>query len=92
MAADYDCMIEARQVTPLQFTAAKIMDPTIRAQLAKWGRGRIGVETVRDLSQETLAALSDSIDRYDPARGARFSTMWAVISGMSVIRGMRYVS
>ncbi|PWB77787.1 MAG: MmgE/PrpD family protein, partial [Holophagae bacterium] len=27
--------IADRQVTPLQFTAAKIMDPTIRAQLAK---------------------------------------------------------
>jgi RNA polymerase sigma factor (sigma-70 family) len=26
------------------------------------------------LTQETLAALSDSIDRYDPTRGARFST------------------
>ena len=48
--------------------------PVLRAQLAKWGKGRIGVETVRDLTQETLAALSDSIDRYDPARGARFST------------------
>ncbi len=29
---------------------------------------------MRDLTQETLAALSDSIDRYDPSRGARFST------------------
>jgi len=48
--------------------------PVLRAQLAKWGKGRIGVETVRDLTQETLAALSDSIDRYDPSRGARFST------------------
>ncbi|MCK4871640.1 MAG: sigma-70 family RNA polymerase sigma factor [Phycisphaerales bacterium] len=48
--------------------------PVLRRQLSKWGRGRIGVETVRDLSQETLAALSDSIDRYDPTRGARFST------------------
>jgi RNA polymerase sigma factor (sigma-70 family) len=48
--------------------------PVLRAQLSKWGRGRIGVETVRDLTQETLAALSDSIDRYDPSRGARFST------------------
>ena len=48
--------------------------PVLRAQLAKWGRGRIGAETVRDLTQETLAALSDSIDRYDPSRGARFST------------------
>lgn len=48
--------------------------PVLRAQLAKWGKGRIGVETVRDLTQETLAALSDSIERYDPSRGARFST------------------
>lgn len=48
--------------------------PVLRAQLAKWGRGRIGAETVRDLTQETLAALSDSIERYDPSRGARFST------------------
>lgn len=54
--------------------------PVVRAQLTKWGRGRIGVETVRDLSQETLAALSDSIDRYDPARGARFSTWLLAIA------------
>lgn len=54
--------------------------PVLRAQLTKWGRGRIGVETVRDLSQETLAALSDSIDRYDPAKGARFSTWLLAIA------------
>ncbi len=54
--------------------------PVLRAQLAKWGRGRIGAETVRDLSQETLAALSDSIDRYDPGRGARFSTWLLAIA------------
>ncbi len=51
-----------------------IFGPVLRAQLTKWGRGRIGVETVRDLTQETLAALSSSIERYDPNRGARFST------------------
>lgn len=56
------------------FELWEIFGPVLRAQLAKWGRGRIGVETVRDLTQETLAALSDSIDRYDPSRGARFST------------------
>ncbi len=56
------------------FELWEIFGPVIRAQLSKWGRGRIGVETVRDLTQETLAALSDSIDRYDPNRGARFST------------------
>jgi len=54
--------------------------PVVRAQLTKWGKGRIGVETVRDLSQETLAALSKSIDRYDPARGARFSTWLLAIA------------
>ncbi|TVQ53601.1 MAG: sigma-70 family RNA polymerase sigma factor [Phycisphaerales bacterium] len=48
--------------------------PVLRAQLTRWGRGRVGAETVRDLTQETLAALSTSIDRYDPSRGARFST------------------
>jgi RNA polymerase sigma factor (sigma-70 family) len=54
--------------------------PVIRAQLAKWGKGRIGSQTVQDLSQETMAALSDSIDRYDPARGARFSTWLLAIA------------
>ena len=54
--------------------------PVLRAQLAKWGRGRIGSETVRDLSQETLAALSDCIDDYAPARGARFSTWLLAIA------------
>jgi len=56
------------------FELWEIFGPVLRAQLSKWGRGRIGVETVRDLTQETLAALSGSIDRYDPNRGARFST------------------
>lgn len=54
--------------------------PVVRTQLTRWGKGRIGVETVRDLSQETLAALSGSIDRYDPSRGARFSTWLLAIA------------
>lgn len=54
--------------------------PVLRAQLTKWGKGRIGAETVRDLSQETLAALSDSIERFDPTRGARFSTWLLAIA------------
>ncbi|MBT4524042.1 MAG: sigma-70 family RNA polymerase sigma factor [Phycisphaerae bacterium] len=48
--------------------------PAIRFQLQKWGRGRVGIETVQDLTQDTLAELSKCIDRYDPNRGARFST------------------
>ncbi|RMH03262.1 MAG: sigma-70 family RNA polymerase sigma factor [Planctomycetota bacterium] len=48
--------------------------PVLRAQIRRWGRGWVGPETVQDLSQETLAALSNCIDRHDPSRGARFST------------------
>jgi len=62
------------------FELWEVFGPVLEAQLAKWGRGRIGNETVRDLSQETLAALSDSIDRYDPAKGARFSTWLLAIA------------
>src|SRR5262249_19334305 len=54
--------------------------PVLRAQLAKWGKGAIGPETVKDLSQETLAALSDAIDRHDPGKGARFSTWLLAIA------------
>jgi len=56
------------------FELWEVFGPVLQAQLSKWGRGQVGIETVRDLSQETLAALSKSIDRYDPTRGARFST------------------
>ncbi|MGQ0627230.1 MAG: RNA polymerase sigma factor [Phycisphaerales bacterium] len=54
--------------------------PVLRVQLSKWGKGRIGPDTVQDLSQETMAALSDSIDKYDPAKGARFSTWLLAIA------------
>jgi len=54
--------------------------PILRAQLRKWGRGHIGAETVQDLSQETLAALSQAIDSHDPSRGARFSTWLLAIA------------
>ena len=62
------------------FELWEVFGPVIEAQLTKWGRGRVGRETVRDLSQETLAALSDSIHRYDPAKGARFSTWLLAIA------------
>lgn len=54
--------------------------PVLRANLARWGRGRIGPETVQDLSQDTLAALCGAIDRHDPGRGARFSTWLLAIA------------
>ncbi len=60
--------------------------PVIRARLARWGRGRIGPETVQDLTQETLAALADAIDRHDPSRGARFST-WLLAIARHMLSG-----
>jgi RNA polymerase sigma factor (sigma-70 family) len=54
--------------------------PVLRVQLTKWGKGRIGAQTVADLSQETMAALSSCIDRYDPRKGARFSTWLLAIA------------
>jgi RNA polymerase sigma factor (sigma-70 family) len=54
--------------------------PVLKAQLSRWGKGRIGRETVQDLSQETLAALATAIDRHDPSRGARFSTWLLAIA------------
>ena len=48
--------------------------PVIRAHFARWGRGAIGPETARDLTQETLAQLAGAIERFDPERGVRFST------------------
>lgn len=54
--------------------------PVLRSQLARWGRGRIGVETVQDLSQDTMIALAGAIDRHDPSRGARFSTWLLAIA------------
>lgn len=62
------------------FELWEIFGPILRAQLARWGRGRIGVETVQDLSQETMAALAKAIDRHDPSRGARFSTWLLAIA------------
>ena len=58
----------------------EIFGPILRNQLARWGRGRIGVETVQDLSQETMAALATAIDRHDPSHGARFSTWLLAIA------------
>lgn len=62
------------------FELWEIFGPILRSQLARWGRGRIGVETVQDLSQDTMVALASAIDRHDPSRGARFSTWLLAIA------------
>lgn len=62
------------------FELWEIFGPVLRAQLSRWGRGRIGAETVQDLSQETMVALASAIDRHDPSKGARFSTWLLAIA------------
>ena len=62
------------------FELWQVFGPILGGQLMKWGNGRLGQETVRDLSQETLAALSKSIERFDPTRGVRFSTWLLAIA------------
>ncbi len=62
------------------FELWEIFGPILRAQFTRWGRGQIVVETVKDLSQETMAALAGAIDRHDPSRGARFSTWLLAIA------------
>ncbi|MDP7029685.1 MAG: sigma-70 family RNA polymerase sigma factor [Phycisphaerales bacterium] len=62
------------------FELWQVFGPVLRGQLMKWGNGRVGFETVRDLSQQTLAALSTSIERFDPTRGVRFSTWLLAIA------------
>ncbi len=57
-----------------------IFGPILQRTLSRWGRGRIGAETVQDLSQETMAALAGAIDRHDPSREARFSTWLLAIA------------
>ena len=54
--------------------------PVVRGTLYRWGGGRLGEETLRDLTQDTLAALDHSIDRFDPTRGVRFSTWLLAIA------------
>ena len=58
----------------------EVFGPVIRGQLDRWARGSVGRETVLDLTQETLAELSTSIDRFDPGRGVRFSSWLLAIA------------
>ncbi len=58
----------------------QVFGPVLRGTLMRWGNGRVGMETVRDLSQETLASLSKSIDTFDSTRGVRFSTWLLAIA------------
>lgn len=66
--------------TAAWFELWETFGPVLRSQLTRWGGGRIGAETVQDLSQETMAALAGAIDRHDPDKGARFSTWLLAIA------------
>jgi RNA polymerase sigma factor (sigma-70 family) len=79
LSTDFVSRLRARDPAAW-FELWETFGPILRAQLSRWGRGQIGKETVQDLSQETLAALAQAIDRHDPSRGARFSTWLLAIA------------
>ena len=85
LSTDFVSRLRARDPAAW-FELWETFGPILGAQLRKWGRGRIGVETVKDLSQETMAALANGIDRHDPSKGARFSTWLLAIAKYTLRR------
>jgi RNA polymerase sigma factor (sigma-70 family) len=51
-----------------------VFGPALERMVERFGRRCFTPETIRDVSQETLMRLAREVHRFDPARGARFST------------------
>ncbi len=51
-----------------------VFGPALERMVEKFGHRCFTPETIRDVSQETLMRLAREVHRFDPARGARFST------------------
>jgi RNA polymerase sigma factor (sigma-70 family) len=58
----------------------EMFGPVLRQRFDRWGNGFIGDETVRDLSQQTLAALAQSMQRHDPSRSRTFASWLLAIA------------
>jgi RNA polymerase sigma factor (sigma-70 family) len=63
------------------FELWEVFGPALERMVDRFARRCFTPETVRDVSQETLLRLSREIHRYDPARGAKFSTWLFAIAG-----------
>lgn len=68
------------------FELWEVFGPALERMVERFARRCFTPETVRDVSQETLSRLSREIHRYDPARGARFST-WLFQIARHVVAG-----
>ena len=51
-----------------------VFGPALERMVEKFGHRCFTPETIRDVSQETLMRLAREVHRFDPDRGARFST------------------
>lgn len=56
------------------FELWEVFGPALERMVERFARRCFTQDTVRDVSQETLMRLAKEIHRYDPDRGARFST------------------
>lgn len=51
-----------------------VFGPAIQSTIRRFGRHQFSLETVRDMTQETLGEVARQIGKFDPSRGVRFST------------------
>jgi RNA polymerase sigma factor (sigma-70 family) len=51
-----------------------VFGPAIQSTIRRFGRHQFSLETVRDMTQETLGEVARQIEKFDPNRGVRFST------------------
>jgi RNA polymerase sigma-70 factor, ECF subfamily len=56
------------------FELWEVFGPALERMVERFGRRCFTPETIRDVSQETLMRLAREVHRFDPQRGARFST------------------
>ena len=46
-----------------------VFGPAIQSTIRRFGRQQFSLETVRDMTQETLGEVAKQIDKFDPGRG-----------------------
>jgi len=72
------------------FELWEVFGPALERMVERFGRRRFSPETVRDVSQETLMRVAKDVHRFDPNRGARFSTWLFQIARHVVAKEFEY--
>ena len=72
------------------FELWEVFGPALERMVERFGRRRFTPETVRDISQETLMRVAKEVHRFDPDRGARFSTWLFQIAKHVVAKEFEY--